>query len=102
MDEQQIDRILNYRNYFKSCDIEYGAHGPEVHNGEVYISLYHYMQFNDINPRGYDTFKLGSALTRNRAGDMLECKYECQGFKIIKYPFSYIQENENMFEDYTK
>jgi hypothetical protein len=102
MNEDKIERILNYGRYYKSCDIELGVHGPEMHNSEVYISLFHYMQFNNINARDYDTYNLGNALNRNRAGDMLECKYECQNFKITKYPFSYIQENEVMFEDYTK
>jgi len=60
---QEFDKIMNYPSYFSAGEMEYGIDGPEVEGNNLYISIYHYLQYLGQNPRGYDTFKLGKYLT---------------------------------------
>lgn len=99
--ENKIQNILNYEGYFSAGDIEYGIHGPELVDGTIYISVYHYLEFTGKNPRNYDTFKMGAAFT-DMTDDSKKCKYETQNFEIKKYSFELIEENPEVVEDFRK
>lgn len=49
--------ILSFPNYFKYGKVELGIHGPEEKNDKIYLSVYHYMQYNNdrYDPNEYDT-----------------------------------------------
>lgn len=94
------ERVLNRGGYFAAGRIKEGIHGPEKSNGKVYISIYHYLDFIGEDPRDYDTFNLGRALTDLSNGDYRSCKYDSQTFRINKFTLQTLQEHEGIFDDY--
>jgi hypothetical protein len=101
MKKETKNSILNYPNYYSAGSIEYGKHGPEEKDGEIYLSVFHYLEFNRLNPRDYNTFKLGQALA-SLTSDSTACKYSNQSFQILKYPYSFIQSNDDLVESFKK
>ena len=93
--------VLAKTNYYKACsEMDFGTHGPELHENEVYISIYHYLEFIGLNPHNYDTFKLGHTLTIMSSSGYLDCKYSCQGFTINKFRLELLQKNHHIFDSY--
>jgi len=77
--------VQSFQNYFHACpneEMDYGTHGPELINNTVYVSVFHYLEFKGLNPRNYDTDKLGNYLTGQSNGDNTNCKYVCKSFSI--------------------
>ena len=99
--ENKIHSILNYNRYFSAGDMEYGIDGPELVDGKIYISVYHYLEFMGKNPRNYDTFKMGAAFS-GMTNDIKKCKYLKQNFEIKKYSFELIEENKNLVENFAR
>ena len=91
--------ILNFPNYFKHSEVEEGSHGPEENGEIVYISVYHYMQYNNdrYDPKDYDTLRIGGELL-NHTKDVIPIKYNGQSFWINKYPFDFLKAHESVFE----
>jgi hypothetical protein len=96
-----INKVMSYSSYYSAGGIENGIHGPEMYNDNLYISIYHYLQFKGRNPNSYDTFKLGGVLSRNNP-DYRECKYKGQSFSIKKFNLKTIFENENLIEQFLR
>lgn len=98
----EFERILR-GSYFRACsEMDKGFHGPEVKNGMLYMSIYHYLEYTMKGPRNYETFDLGGYLTGQSNGDYLVCKYECQDFEINKFNLDLLKSEENNFEDFLK
>lgn len=102
-DTSEFDEILNYQNYYSpgSTDMEYGSHGPEMKNGNLYISIYHYLEFVGDAPWKYNTFRLGEYLS-TCSNDYLKCKYENQSFEISKFNIEVIEKEKLNFKNYLK
>ena len=101
MNEELQNNILNFPNYFRAGSIEYGIHGPEDKDGKVYLSVFHYLEFKGLNPRNYETFKLGQSLS-SLTSDSIACKYSNQNFRILKYPFSFIESKSDLVASFRK
>jgi len=96
----RFDDILQYKRYYKACEeMEYGIHGPEVKDGKLYISIFHYLQFIGKNPKSYDTFSLGNYLT-NASSYYETCQYACQNFNINKFDLDLLQKEEINFNKF--
>ena len=97
----KIQDILNYGGYYSAGDIEYGIHGPDLVDGTIYISVYHFLQFSGKDPRNYDTFKMGKEFT-GITSDYKKCKYVRQNFEIGKYSFELLEKNMKLVEQFKK
>jgi hypothetical protein len=91
--------ILNFELYFKGKKIEYGVDGPELKEGKIYISVYHFLEFNGIDPHAYDVFTIGNYFTR-LTSDFLTVKYQNDDFKINKYHFNFLKLNKKSMEQF--
>lgn len=98
---EETDDILNFTGYFSGHTLEYGTHGPEAKNEKTYISVYHFMEYNGIDPTKYDTIAIGGHLSTIN-DDHIECKYKEQSFTINKYNYFFIKENQEVFKTYLK
>lgn len=99
--EEKIKEILNYSRYYSAGEMDYGIDGPELENGVVYISVYHYLQFTGRSPRDYDSFDMGLAFT-SITNDYKKCKYARQNFEIGKYSFELFEERNELVEQYKR
>jgi len=99
----EFDEILIYQNYYSpgSTEMEYGLHGPEMKNGKLYISIYHYLEFTGDSPWKYNTFKLGGYLS-TCSNDYLKCKYKNQSFEISKFNIEIIKKEKLNFKNFIK
>jgi hypothetical protein len=104
VDSVTIDEIMNFNNYFKACDgeMDFGKHGPEIIDGKIYISIFHYLEFKQMNPRNFDTFNLGKWLTEQSISKIIKCKYSCQSFDINKFDVEMLFELEDQFINFRK
>lgn len=93
------ENILNFKLYFKGKKVEYGENGPELKEGKIYISVYHFLEFNGINPHNYDVFSMGNYLS-SLTSDYCIVKYVMDDFKINKYPYDFIRRNNNILEQF--
>ena len=93
------ENILNFKMYFKGKTLEYGENGPELKEGKIYISVYHFLEFNGINPHNYDVFAMGNYLAR-LTSDYCIVKYVSDDFKINKYHYDFIRLNNNILEQF--
>lgn len=91
--------ILNFKGYYKASEIEYGKHGPEAHSGDVYISIYHFMQYRKSDPSNYDTLRLGAYLS-SRLSCGYTCKYQVHDYSINKFKFTDLLDYEHIFKQY--
>lgn len=98
----KIDQILNFPNYHSAGEIEFGIHGPEIDNGNLYISIFHYLEFLGEDPRKYNTLRLGNYLTRQSNNDYKTCKYQTQGYSINKFKLNLLEQEESIFSSYIK
>ena len=97
----KIQDILNYSGYYSAGYIEYGIHGPELVDGTIYISVYHYLEFKGRKPWEYNTFKMGQAFY-GITTDYKKCKYTTQEFDIGKYSFELLESKDDLVEEYKK
>ena len=95
--------IIAKTNYFKKCnEMDFGTHGPEIKNNEVYLSIYHFLEFLKEFPNRYNTVKLGGYLSDLVGDDKISCKYECQDFTILKFPVSLLLSEKENFRNYLR
>lgn len=99
----EFQGILNYSNYFKAGDgrMDVGKHGPEIFNGKLYMSIFHYLEYVNKGPRNYDTFSLGRHLTE-KSIHYLTCKYSAQSFSINKFELDLLKQEEINFSRFKK
>ena len=97
LSQEKISEILNYNGYFSAGDVEYGINGPELVDGKIYMSIYHYLEFIRENPRRFNTLKIGLILAETN-DDIKKCKYIKHKFEIKKYSFELLEENIGLFE----
>lgn len=98
----EFQGIMSFGRYFEAGTIEKGIHGPEINNGKLYMSIFHYLEYMQMGPRSYDTFKLGNYLTGRSAGDYQECKYDTQHFHINKFNLELLKREMPNFRVYRK
>lgn len=91
--------ILNFTNYYDAGELDYGNHGPEIHDNEVYLTLYHFLQFHDIDPKDYNTLKLGAYLYAIRPNDP-KCKYTKFNYAHTKHPYSFFVDYISEFNNF--
>lgn len=99
--ESKIQQILNYGRYYSAGQMDYGVDGPELINGTVYISVYHFLEFMGEKPWEYDTFKMGQAFY-GISRDFKKCKYLSQDFEIGKYDFEFLEERNELVNQFKK
>jgi hypothetical protein len=95
----EINDILNFEYYFSKHFIEWDIHGPELENNKVYLSIFHFMEYNGINPLKYDTISIGGYLS-TITQDFKICKYISQSYDVNKYDFEFRSQNKSCFENY--
>ena len=95
--EGLIKNAMDFPNYFNAGEIDYGVHGPELINGQLYMSIYHYLEFNAYSPRSFNTNALGKYLSTNNS-DISICKYKAHDFEIRKYNYHFLKSKESEFE----
>ncbi len=98
---EEIEKIINYSDYYSAGTMEYGVDGPEVDDDKLYISIYHYLEYLGKNPRNFDTFGLGNYLT-GRSSKYKSCKYESQPFSINKFDLDILKREEGQFNKFEK
>ena len=96
-EEQLVENVFNYKSYYDAGEIDYGKHGPELINGQLYVSVYHFLEFNGYKPNQYNTNALGKLLSNNNS-DITICKYKAHDFEIRKYNYQFLKEKEIEFE----
>lgn len=101
IENPEFQKIMNFPNYFSAGEIEYGIHGPEIENGKLYISVYHFLEFHLLNPRCYNTFSIGNEFSK-LTSNYKTCKYKSQNFTIGKYDWVLLKNNWVIFERYKK
>lgn len=98
-------------NYSNGHKIQIGTHGPELKNGNLYISIYHYLEYVCKDPNMYDTIRLGGYLTmqsdkllKTLSVKYIACKYENYSETINKYELEFLknEEKSGIFEQYKK
>ena len=91
--------------------IQIGKHGPELKNNNLYISIYHYLEYVCKDPNTYDTIRLGGYLTmqsdnllRALSTRYISCKYEKYPETINKFEIEFLRKEEKsgVFERYKK
>ena len=101
MEQEKINKIMNFSGYFSKYPIEEGVHGPEMVGDNVFISVFHFLEFKGLNPFNYDTYKMGSQFGR-MTSHSTRCKYQTQSFWINKYDFEFMEDNMDVVEEYKK
>lgn len=97
------DDILNFKQYFEGYTPKEGTiNGPELKNSKVYISIYHFLEYEGSDPNSYDTEKIGLHFYNNITQDTIPCYYEDYSKKIDKYEYSVLKNNFSVFEKYLK
>ncbi len=95
--------ILNFKMYFKSYNPLPGIiNGPEEKGGKIYISIYHFMEYNGINPELYYTLNIGLYFYENITKDVISCFYTNYPHKIDKYDYEIIKRNQHIFKNFLK
>ena len=94
-----VEDIVNFEHYFSGKKLEHGRHGPEVHGGKAYISVYHFLEYEGINPREYDTLAIGGRLSE-LTHDFYECKYVNDHYTINKYEYNFLKEKQETFKNF--
>lgn len=93
--------IMNYPHYFSAGEMEYGIDGPEINDGKLYLSIYHYLQYTRLKPSNYNTIPLGKYLT-DKSLFSPECKYLSQPFSINKFDIELIESELGEFDRFMK
>jgi hypothetical protein len=91
-----VNDIMNFLHFFKGFQLDWGEDGPEMKNGKAYLSVYHFLEYEAINPHDYDTFSIGDALSHLTEVEC-RCKFEKHDFHINKYEYSFLKQNMHRF-----
>lgn len=98
-----VDDILKFKHYFNKFEPKKGTiNGPEVKKSKVYISVYHFLEYEGLNPKLYDTDNIGLYFYNNITKDTIPCFYVDYSKKIDKYEYKVLKENFEIFEKYTE
>ena len=97
--KEQPNDILNFEHYFDGYTLTEGFHGPELDNSIVYISVYHFMEYQGIVPASYDTEGIGLHLSTIKTAIKF-CRYKELPYKINKYDYTFIKEHQAIFDNY--
>ena len=99
-----FDDVMNFKHYFKNWTILQGEHGPEVgiDNSKIYISVYHFLEYQGKDPHKYDTFNIGGYFYKICGNDYKVCKYKEFEELIHKYDFNLLLKNFHEFEKFKK
>lgn len=98
-------------NYANGDEIIIGTHGPERKNGNLYITIYHYLEYVCKEPSVYKTVELGGYLTTqslkllNKLNPQyIPCKYGKYPHVINKFELAFLRKEEQLgiFEKYKK
>lgn len=90
--------ILNFQFYFNKYTTKKGSiNGPELLNNSVYISVYHFLEYEGYDPNEYDTFAIGLDMFI-MSQDIIPCFYEDypKTDKINKYKYEFLINNINI------
>jgi hypothetical protein len=99
LSQHKISEILNFKGYFSNNEIEYGVHGPELVDGEVYISVYDYLQFKNKLAYNYDLLKISDVMSAlSNDNDYIVCKYKGQPLEIKKFKFGLLEKRQDIFQ----
>lgn len=97
-----IDDIINFPNYLdKYTPCKGSVNGPELYNEKVYLSIYHFLEYEELKPSDYRKSELGLYL-KSLTDDVIPCFYEDYDDKIYKYPYEFLKENESKFLNFKK
>ena len=94
--------ILNFDYYFKNWTLIEGENGPEPLNSKIYISVYHFLEYQGRDPHQYNTFKIGGHFYSECGNDYLTCRYKEFSELIHKYDFDLLLTNFHEFENFKK
>jgi hypothetical protein len=93
--------ILNFKHYFSGFKLIEGIHGPEEVNSKIYLSVFHFMEYDGINPHDFDTISIGGHLS-TLTSDYQFCVYSDFPHKINKYEYNFLIKNKSVFSNYQK
>ncbi len=95
--------ILSFDMYFDKYTTLPGIiNRPEEKDGKIYISIYHFMEYNGINPELYYTLNIGLYFYENITKDVISCFYTNYPHKIDKYDYEIIKRNQHIFKNFLK
>jgi len=99
-----FDDIKNFEHYFKNWTLLQGEHGPEYgsNNSKIYISVYHFLEYQGKDPHEYDTFNIGGYFYKICGNDYKICQYKEFEELIHKYDFDLLLTNFDDFEKFKK
>lgn len=96
----KVDDIMNYKPYTMSQKAINGTfNGPELSENKqkVYLSVFHYLEYENIDPHLYETIDIG-----RRLSDMTfdtkcyKVDYEKYGYdKVNKYEYNFLKKNHS-------
>ncbi len=105
------DKKIREEDYSNGDKIKLGTHGPELKNGKLYISIYHYLEYVCKEPNEYKTIELGGYLTEQSIMTLsklnpqyISCEYYNYHHKINKFELEFLRKKEKseIFEKYRK
>lgn len=91
--------ILNFKHYFSGFTLIEGKHGPEESENKIYISVYHFLEYEGFDPHDYNTESIGRYLC-TLTNDYKQCLYKDFPYEINKYDFNFLISNQKVFKDY--
>jgi len=91
--------IFNFKHYFDGFTLIEGIHGPEESDSKIYISVYHFMEYEGIDPHDFETVKIGGHLSE-LTSDYKSCLYRDFAHKINKYDYNFLIKNQSAFSNY--
>lgn len=94
-----VSDIMNFEHYYSGKQLIQGKHGPELHDGKAYLSVYHFMEYEGIDPQGYDTRAIGGRLSE-LTHDFYQCEYKGDGYTVNKYEYSFLKEKQETFKNF--
>lgn len=94
-----VSDILTFPHYYSAKQLEWGEHGPEVHDDNAYLSVYHFLEYEGIDPHEYDTLAIGGRLSE-LTSDFYQCKYVRDPYTINKYEYNFLKEKQETFKNF--
>lgn len=95
--------INSFKGYFTNYTLEYGKHGPEFSNDgkNIYLSVYHFLQYEGKDPSQYKTKECGGALSA-LSTDVIPCKYKEFDYDFNKYQYQFLIEKMDLIETFKR
>ena len=99
----EVNHILNFAHYFDKFKPKKGTvNGPELKNSKVYLSVYHFLEYEGKDPHKYNTENIGLDFYTNITQDTIPCFYENYNRKIDKYEYNVLKKNFSIFNKHPK